>query len=100
MSPATVPPAFDFAKSCGGTVRLRNRERGGASVSLTIPYQVVRATTPGLVLLVDDDDDVRHSILSYLRRAGHAVVEAATVAEAAQLMSLDCLLYTSDAADE
>jgi len=85
--------AFDFAKSCGGTVRLRNREQGGASVSLTIPYQVVRTTSPGLVLLVDDDDDVRHSILSYLRRAGHAVVEAATVAEAAQLMSLEGLTH-------
>ena len=85
--------AFDFAKSCGGTVRLRNREQGGASVSLTIPYQVVRAASPGLVLLVDDDDDVRHSILSYLRRAGHAVVEAATVAEAAQLMSLEGLTH-------
>jgi len=85
--------AFDFAKSCGGTVRLRNRAQGGALVSLTIPYQAVRASSAGLILLVDDDDDVRKTILSYLRRAGHAVVEATTVDEAAKLLSIEGLTH-------
>ena len=85
--------AFDFAKSCGGTVRLRNRDRGGASVSVTIPYQAIKAGQPGLVLLVDDDDDVRETVLGYLRRAGHAVIEATTVEEAAKLVSIEGLTH-------
>lgn len=84
---------FDFAKSCGGTVRLRNRVRGGASVSVTIPYQAIKASQPGLALLVDDDDDVRLTVLGYLRRAGHAVIEAATVEEAAKLVSIEGLTH-------
>ena len=85
--------AFDFAKTCGGTVRLRNRERGGASVSVTISYLAIRAGQPGLVLLVDDDDDVRETVLGYLRRAGHSVIEASTAEEAAKLVSIEGLTH-------
>ncbi len=85
--------AFDFAKSCGGTLRLRNQQQGGASVRLKIPYQPVLAAKPGMVLLVDDDDDVRQTVLSYLRRAGHAVVEASSVQEAAKLVSIEGLTH-------
>lgn len=85
--------AFDFAKSSGGTLRLQNRPEGGARVSLRIPYQPVRAETGGLVLLVDDTLDVRQSVRGYLRRAGHAVVEATTVADARKLLSLDGLTH-------
>ena len=85
--------AFDFAKSSGGTLRLRNHEKGGAVVTLRIPYTPARATKSGLVLLVDDTLDVRQTVRSYLRRAGHAVVEAASVDEALKLMSLDGLTH-------
>ncbi len=85
--------AFDFAKSCGGTLRLRNRTDGGASVSLRIPYSRMKAQSTGLVLLVDDDDDVRLTVRTYLRRAGHAVIEAASVTEAAQLVGIDGLTH-------
>ena len=85
--------AFDFAKSCGGTLRLRNRIQKGAAVSLRIPYTPVSASRAGLVLLVDDDDDVRASVRGLLRRAGHAVVEAVSVAEASQLVGLDGLTH-------
>jgi CheY-like chemotaxis protein len=38
--------------------------------------------TPGSVLLVDDDDAKRYVIATWLRRAGHSVVEVGTGAEA------------------
>ncbi len=83
--------AFDFARSSGGTLRLRNREGGGARVTLRIPYRPAKAGEAGLVLLVDDTLDVRQTMRGFLRRAGHAVVEAATVDEALALMSLEGL---------
>ena len=51
--------------------------------------------TPALVLLVDDDEAKRYVIATWLRRAGHTVVEAATGREAlekvdvAELVLLD-----------
>ena len=60
---------------------------------MTIPYQAVKASQPGLVLLVDDDDDVRQTVRGYLRRTGHAVIEATTVEEAAKLVSIDGLTH-------
>ena len=85
--------AFDFAKSSGGTLRLRNRQIGGALVTLRIPYLPARAAEAGLVLLVDDTLDVRQTMRSFLRRAGHAVVEAASVDEALKLLSLEGLTH-------
>lgn len=85
--------AFDFAKSSGGTMRLSNRASGGARVALRIPYTPARTAQAGLVLLVDDTLDVRQTMRSFLRRAGHAVVEAASVEEALKLLSLDGLTH-------
>ncbi len=51
--------------------------------------------TPALLLLVDDDEAKRYVIATWLRRAGHTVVEAATGREAldkvdgAELVLLD-----------
>jgi len=85
--------AFDFAKSSGGTMRLSNRASGGARVALRIPYTPARTGQAGLVLLVDDTLDVRQTMRSFLRRAGHAVVEAASVDEALKLHSLEGLTH-------
>lgn len=85
--------AFDFAKSSGGTLLLRNGRQGGANVHLRIPYTPASAAAAGLVLLVDDTLDVRQTVRSYLRRAGHAVVEAASVDEALKLITLDGLTH-------
>ena len=85
--------AFDFAKSSGGTMRLANRASGGARVTLRIPYTPARRSKAGLVLLVDDTLDVRQTMRSFLRRAGHAVVEAASVDEALKLLSLEGLTH-------
>jgi len=84
---------FDFAKSCGGTLRFRNLPGNGASVCLRIPYLTTKAKAPGLVLLVDDDDDVRATVRTYLRQGGHAVIEAVSVSEAAKLVGLDGLTH-------
>jgi len=85
--------AFDFAKSCGGKLRIGNHHDGGALVDLRIPYLPAKTKKPGLVLLVDDDDDVRATVRSHLRRAGHAVVEAGSVADASKLIELEGLTH-------
>lgn len=85
--------AFDFAKISGGTIRLDNAPSGGACVTIQIPYAPVKSKAAGLVLLVDDDDDVRESVRRLLRRAGHAVIEASSVTEAATLMEVSGLTH-------
>lgn len=82
---------FDFAKSCGGSLRIRNQQSGGALARITIPYVAAKSVSDSLVLLIDDDDDVRETARSYLRRAGHTVLEANSVSEASQLMSIEGL---------
>ena len=79
---------FDFARSSGGTVRLANRETGGAQVSILVPYQPAEPVVPGVVLLVEDNVDIRQTVRRYLQRMGHAVVETDNVPEAMKLALL------------
>ena len=83
--------AFDFAKSCGGTLRIKNQDTGGAAVTIRIPYQPATPDENRLVLLVDDDDRVRKTVRDQLRRAGHTVIEAISLDEARKLMTIDGL---------
>lgn len=83
-----LPTAFDFAKSSGGKLRFANAPGGGAEVSMTIPYIVARALAPGMVLLVEDNLALRETIRSYLRDMDQSVIEAASVAEARQLVGI------------
>ena len=76
---------FDFARSSGGTVRLANRAEGGAQVSILVPFQPAEPIDPGVVLLVEDNVDIRKTVRNYLQRMGHAVVETDTVEEAKTL---------------
>ncbi len=76
---------FDFARSSGGTVRLANRPEGGAQVSILIPYQPAKPVVPGVVLLVEDNVDIRQTVRGYLQRMGHAVIETDNVEEARKL---------------
>jgi PAS domain S-box-containing protein len=85
--------AFDFARSCGGNLRLQNLAGGGACVTMTIPYLPAGQETPQLILLVDDDNDVRGAISAYLRDAGRSVIEANSVDEAAKLVKIDGLSH-------
>ena len=79
---------FDFARSSGGTVRLANREAGGAQVSILIPYLPADPVVPGIVLLVEDNVAIRQTVRGYLQRMGHAVVETDNVEEAQTLAAL------------
>lgn len=80
--------AFDFAKLNGGKIRIGNRVEGGAVVTIRLPYQQAQQVPSGLVLLVDDTLEIRETVRGYLRDIGHAVVEAATAAEAEMLAKM------------
>ncbi|MFN6979829.1 MAG: ATP-binding protein, partial [Gemmobacter sp.] len=80
---------YDMAQLAGGTVRLANRAAGGARVTLRLPLRrPERARVPALVLLVEDDPDIRETVRDMLTTLGHSVIEAASVAEAEALASL------------
>ncbi|OJY31789.1 MAG: hybrid sensor histidine kinase/response regulator [Rhodobacterales bacterium 65-51] len=81
---------YDHATLAGGTVRLSNRPGGGASISVRLPFRPVaegqaEGLPPLLVLLVEDDSDIREGVREMLRAQGHAVIEAASVDEALAL---------------
>ena len=82
---------YDMTKLAGGQVQLANTATG-ARVAIRLPLRRGTAgvagavTAPDLVLLVEDSPDLRDSIRTMLRGAGHAVVEAASVAEALSLL--------------
>ncbi|MCO5732407.1 PAS-domain containing protein [Rhizobium sp. SSA_523] len=87
---------YDQATISGGTVRLENLAGGGARVELRLPYRPAPANAPSrLVLLVEDSVEIRETVRDMLLRLGHAVVEAASAAEAealADVPELDILL--------
>lgn len=76
---------FDFANLCGGHVKVKNRKVGGANISLRIPYVAAATVKSGLVLLVEDNIDIRETTRDYLRKMGHSVLEANSAEEALNL---------------
>lgn len=79
---------YDQAKLAGGTVRLENT-RTGARVTLRLPLRAARqAASPMLVLLVEDNDDIRTEVREMLRALGHNVIETSSAAEAESLATL------------
>lgn len=80
---------YDQATLCGGLVRLGNRPEGGARVDLRLPYRPAPATSAaGMVLLVEDSDDLRETVREMLRELGHSVIEASSADEAEVLADL------------
>ena len=76
---------YDMTKLAGGSVRLENPGTG-ARVTLRLPLRRGGALpASGLVLLVEDSPDLREPVREMLTAMGHAVVEAASVAEARAL---------------
>nr|WP_255670610.1 PAS-domain containing protein [Cognatishimia sp. F0-27] len=76
---------YDMTKLAGGEARLSNTD-SGACVTLRLPLR--RADTlprTGLVLLVEDSDDLRATVREMLTGMGYSVVEASSVAEACLL---------------
>ncbi|SPF79781.1 hybrid sensor histidine kinase/response regulator [Pseudoprimorskyibacter insulae] len=77
---------YDMTKLAGGEARLRNTP-SGAEVRLRLPLRRAEAQpVSGLVLLVEDSADLRVSIRDMLVELGYMVVEAASVAEALELV--------------
>jgi signal transduction histidine kinase len=80
---------YDMATLSGGHLRIGNWE-GGALASLRLPYRpsVQPARDGGLVLLVEDNDDIRASVRAMLIDLGYSVIEATHVDEALELADL------------
>ena len=77
---------YDMTKLAGGDVLLFNDK--GAHVVLRLPLRATIAQLPaGLVLLVEDSEDLRMSIRDMLMRQGHLVLEATSVHEAEALLA-------------
>ncbi len=80
---------YDQTTLSGGVVQLANAPDGGARVVLRLPHRrVMDAPSPLLVLLVEDNDDIRETVRGMLRDLGHKVIEATSGAEALELADL------------
>ncbi len=91
---------YGFVKQSRGYIALANRPAGGALITLLLPAGPVAvaagADAPmvapaqpaagGLVLLVDDEDDVRAVIRDQLVKLGYAVIDCASAQEALALI--------------
>jgi len=80
---------YDLTKSSGGHVRLSNGEAGGAIVTLRLPLKPARAEArPRLVLVVEDQPEIRVTLRDHLTGLGHQVIEAASAEEALTLTDI------------
>ncbi|WP_127104579.1 hybrid sensor histidine kinase/response regulator [Pararhodobacter zhoushanensis] len=82
---------FDLATLSGGSVRLSNRDSGGARVVLRLPLRPATeacAAETRLVLLVEDSPEIRTHVREMLMGLGHQVIEAETAADAEALALL------------
>ncbi|MFP7674187.1 PAS-domain containing protein [Marivita sp. S0852] len=73
---------YDMAKLAGGQLKLANTATG-ACVTLRLPFRpAARHAVNDLVLLVEDNADLRMTIRNMLTSLGHSVIEATSVDEA------------------
>lgn len=80
---------YDATKLAGGDLKLSNTAQG-ARVLLRLPLRPapeVEEAEPGMVLLVEDNADLRGTVREMLTGLGCRVVEAASVAEAHALIA-------------
>jgi two-component system NtrC family sensor kinase len=82
----------------GGSIRVSNVPPRGASFTIEVPYQPIRATKPaetdqvvepvreGRILLIDQDDSVLESVRAILLDREHEVETAKTAADAMALL--------------
>ncbi|MCP5086802.1 MAG: response regulator [Rhodobacteraceae bacterium] len=77
---------YDFAQLSGGRIRISNIPDGGACVSVQLPLRITTGVVPsGMVLLVEDTEEIRTSVRTMLRDIGHSVLEADSAEEALAL---------------
>lgn len=79
-----LPMVYDTVKLAGGDLNLRNTP-SGASVVLRLPYRPAPPVQEGLVLLVEDSDDLRRQFRDMLVDLGFSVIEATSCDEASAL---------------
>jgi nitrogen-specific signal transduction histidine kinase len=90
---------YGFTRQSGGAVRIRSRERRGTTVALLLPRAPVAPPASGpvrptqapqlagqVVLLVEDDPDVRKVVRQQLGSLGCSVLEAESGPEAADMV--------------
>ena len=80
-----LPMVYDMVKSTGGRLDLSNTATG-AKVTMRLPHRPAPDTPRGLVLLVEDNPDLRVSVREMLTAMGLSVIEAGAVAEAQALI--------------
>lgn len=91
---------YGFVKQSSGYISLSNHSSGGACVTLLLPVdrrqsdcitagdEVSDATAGrGLILLLDDDDDVREVTREQLSSLGYRVIDCQSPAEACELIT-------------
>ncbi|MEO9897386.1 MAG: PAS-domain containing protein [Paracoccaceae bacterium] len=81
-----LPMVYDMTKLAGGDLRLSNHN-GSALVRLRLPAHKAPANSGGLVLLVEDREDLRTQYRDILLANGHAVIEAVSADEALALLA-------------
>ena len=81
-----LPMVYDMTKLAGGDLQLSNWE-GGGQVTLRLPYRPAVLSPSGLVLLVEDRDDLRELYREMLTSLGLSVIEAANADEATALVA-------------
>jgi signal transduction histidine kinase len=79
-----LPMVYDMTKRAGGDLKLGNTD-AGALVRLRLPLRPAPDVSGALVLLVEDDADLRTHYRDMLIALGHSVIEAAGVDEAVAL---------------
>jgi signal transduction histidine kinase/ActR/RegA family two-component response regulator len=94
---------FGFVKQSGGHVKIYSEAGSGTAVKIYLPRWIgdlavaqaapERAAMPvargtEIVLVVEDDSDVRHVSIDALRHLGYTVVQAGSAAEAMQVLAL------------
>jgi signal transduction histidine kinase len=80
---------YDLAKLNGGRVRVENTE-AGAQVTMRLPLVLAgQEAGPTMVLLVEDNPDIRADVRDMLMSLGHTVIEAEDATEAMRLAEIE-----------
>ncbi|MFT6451753.1 MAG: signal transduction histidine kinase [Halocynthiibacter sp.] len=90
---------YDLANLAGGHLNLGNSETGGGFVRVRLPLRPMplNSTDPLLILLVEDNPEIRKNVRETLIEMGHQVIEASASYEAIALLQIEGLqLVLSD----